>query len=432
MDGKPMKLKLLLAILFLPLLAFGANTNVYDNVLIRNSFQFIGGTPGPGKVLTSDAVGYTSWTTPASAGAQTNAVNFWTAEQVFVTPLTGFEPHGVIVTNTTTSGVGGFGGRGVNISSMFLLNNGHYVEQSLNNTGTSTLTYDGINALSATSTAETVGAGMATIGIGGAASVISLGTTSAASVTFNGATASIPNNLNFGSGVWNMNNTSGVVSNSGGIVSSGSVTGTNFVWTLGTAGSVLFTGTGGAVTQNNSNFFWDNANNRLGINTNAPAFSLDVNGTIRSISSTIGVVDSTPNSVLLLAANGGAGTITNSAIASIFTGSIDAPTNTAPFITQTSVPSAINVVVQNANYRTFVNASINLTTAVAGTAQASLVTALSGTTSTVSVVSAPSGAIAAYIMPVTGFIQPNATYWVTNQSTGTATATFNVSRSNAL
>lgn len=427
-----MKLKLLLALLLFPFVAFGANTNVYDNVLIRNSFQFIGGSPGPGKVLTSDAFGYTSWTTPAAGGAQTNAVNNWVAEQYFVTPLTGFEPHGAIVTNTTTSSSGGFSGRGVNIQTMILNNNGHYVEQSLNSTGTSTLTYDGFNALSATLGAQTVGAGMSTIGIGGAATVISLGTTSAASVTFNGATASIPNSLDFGSGVLNLNNISGVVSNTGGLVSTGSVTGTNFVWTLGTPGSVLFTGTGGNVSQNNSNFFWDNTNTRLGLGTNAPAFPLDVVGTIRSISATIGVVDSTPNSVLLLAANGGAGTITNSAISSIFTGSIDAPTNTAPFITQTSVPSAINVVVQNANYRTFVNASINLTTAVAGMAQASLVTALSGTTSTVSVVSAPAGAIATYIMPVTGFIQPNATYWVTNQSTGTATATFNVSRSNAL
>jgi hypothetical protein len=35
-------------------------------------------------------------------------------------------------------------------------------------------------------------------------------------------------------------------------------------------GSVLFAGTNGAVSQNNSNFFWDNVNGRLGVGTNAP------------------------------------------------------------------------------------------------------------------------------------------------------------------
>jgi hypothetical protein len=35
-----------------------------------------------------------------------------------------------------------------------------------------------------------------------------------------------------------------------------------------TTGSVIFQGSGGTFTQNNSNLFWDNANNRLGINTN--------------------------------------------------------------------------------------------------------------------------------------------------------------------
>jgi hypothetical protein len=35
-------------------------------------------------------------------------------------------------------------------------------------------------------------------------------------------------------------------------------------------GSVLFAGTNGAVSQNNSNFFWDNVNGRLGVGTNTP------------------------------------------------------------------------------------------------------------------------------------------------------------------
>jgi hypothetical protein len=44
--------------------------------------------------------------------------------------------------------------------------------------------------------------------------------------------------------------------------------------TSATAGSVLFAGTSGVLQQDNSGFFWDNANNRLGIGTATPATQL--------------------------------------------------------------------------------------------------------------------------------------------------------------
>ena len=47
-----------------------------------------------------------------------------------------------------------------------------------------------------------------------------------------------------------------------------------------TDGSVLFAGAAGVLAQDNSNFFWDDANDRLGIGTASPAFSLDINGGI--------------------------------------------------------------------------------------------------------------------------------------------------------
>jgi len=47
-----------------------------------------------------------------------------------------------------------------------------------------------------------------------------------------------------------------------------------------TSGSVLFSD-GTTITQKNSNFFWDNTNNRLGIGTNAPAVTFDVTGIAR-------------------------------------------------------------------------------------------------------------------------------------------------------
>jgi len=42
------------------------------------------------------------------------------------------------------------------------------------------------------------------------------------------------------------------------------------------AGSILFAGTGGLLSQDNTNFFWDDANNRLGVGTNSPLDRLHI------------------------------------------------------------------------------------------------------------------------------------------------------------
>lgn len=49
-----------------------------------------------------------------------------------------------------------------------------------------------------------------------------------------------------------------------------------------TAGSVVFAGASGVYSQDNSNFFWDAANIRLGIDTATPACALDVVGGIQT------------------------------------------------------------------------------------------------------------------------------------------------------
>lgn len=46
----------------------------------------------------------------------------------------------------------------------------------------------------------------------------------------------------------------------------------------GTAGSVLFAGVGGILSQDNTNFFWDDTNNFLGLGTAAPAARLRIAG----------------------------------------------------------------------------------------------------------------------------------------------------------
>ncbi|QXP60100.1 beta strand repeat-containing protein [Olleya sp. HaHaR_3_96] len=50
----------------------------------------------------------------------------------------------------------------------------------------------------------------------------------------------------------------------------------------GTQGSVFFAGADGNPTENNTQLFWDNTNNRMGIGTNTPDNKLQVTGAIRS------------------------------------------------------------------------------------------------------------------------------------------------------
>ena len=75
------------------------------------------------------------------------------------------------------------------------------------------------------------------------------------------------------------------------VTANGNTTATGIVITAGglstdsltdtalTTGSVLFSGTGGLVSQKNANLFWDNTNNRLGINTTSPGVPLDIHST---------------------------------------------------------------------------------------------------------------------------------------------------------
>ncbi len=60
---------------------------------------------------------------------------------------------------------------------------------------------------------------------------------------------------------------------------SGLTNGTTTI-TSGTDGAVLFQD-GGVLSQDGTNFFWDNATDRLGIGTNSPSYTLDISGTGR-------------------------------------------------------------------------------------------------------------------------------------------------------
>lgn len=83
----------------------------------------------------------------------------------------------------------------------------------------------------------------------------------------------------------------------------------------GTVGSLLFVGTGPVLAQDNSNLFWDDTNNRLGIGTATPTQPLDVSGGAGTSSghfNTTGLINrilidntnSSPNAGFGLQANG--------------------------------------------------------------------------------------------------------------------------------
>jgi hypothetical protein len=82
----------------------------------------------------------------------------------------------------------------------------------------------------------------------------------------------------------------------GGVSIGGNITGA-------TAGSVLFVGTSGVLAQDNSNFFWDDTNNRLGIGTTSPGASLDIHGS----GSMVQLNGTSTNNSYLLFQNAGTG-----------------------------------------------------------------------------------------------------------------------------
>lgn len=77
-----------------------------------------------------------------------------------------------------------------------------------------------------------------------------------------------------------------------------------------TAGSLLFSN-GTTITQDNSNLFWDDTNNRLGIGTSSPASTLDVSGNAK-VTSLTSTADSIINSLNI--GLGGGSVVDNTAV----------------------------------------------------------------------------------------------------------------------
>ena len=83
-------------------------------------------------------------------------------------------------------------------------------------------------------------------------------------------------NVSSGAGTLQQVTTNGNTSNVGISVTAGGISTNSLTDTALTLGSVLFSGAAGLVSQDNAAFFWDDTNNRLGINTTTPTNTLDL------------------------------------------------------------------------------------------------------------------------------------------------------------
>lgn len=112
-----------------------------------------------------------------------------------------------------------------------------------------------------------------------------------------------------------------------------------------TSGSVVFAGSSGVLSQNNSKFFWDNTNNRLGIGTTSPTTDLNIVHNYDGVTNfqVENTTDGTSSVVRgqLLSVNGG---LVSFAAAPSYTG-ITEFANKAGFYTTVSTPSITGIAI---------------------------------------------------------------------------------------
>ncbi|MBI2599450.1 MerR family DNA-binding transcriptional regulator, partial [Candidatus Daviesbacteria bacterium] len=86
------------------------------------------------------------------------------------------------------------------------------------------------------------------------------------------------------------------------LTADGGISASNLTDTALTSGSVVFAGPGGLISQDNSNFYWDNTNNRLGVGSSAPSQIFQVNtgsaATVINSSGNVGIGVTTTSATL--------------------------------------------------------------------------------------------------------------------------------------
>jgi len=110
-------------------------------------------------------------------------------------------------------------------------------------------------------------------------------------------------NVSSGAGTLQQVTTNGNTSNVGISITAGGLSTNSLTDTALTLGSVLFAGAAGLVTQDNAAFFWDDTNNRLGINTTTPTNTLDLH--YGGTGSTLGINNTAGNQSAIVFVNTG-------------------------------------------------------------------------------------------------------------------------------
>jgi hypothetical protein len=110
-------------------------------------------------------------------------------------------------------------------------------------------------------------------------------------------------NVSSGAGTLQQVTTNGNTSNVGISITAGGLSTNSLTDTALTLGSVLFSGAAGLVTEDNAAFFWDDTNNRLGINTTTPTNTLDLH--FSGTSAMLGLNNTAGNQSAIVFANTG-------------------------------------------------------------------------------------------------------------------------------
>ena len=110
-------------------------------------------------------------------------------------------------------------------------------------------------------------------------------------------------NVSSGAGTLQQVTTNGNTSNVGISITAGGLSTNSLTDTALTLGSVLFAGAAGLVTQDNSAFFWDDTNNRLGLNTVTPSNTLDIH--FAGTGASVGINNTAGNQSAIVFANSG-------------------------------------------------------------------------------------------------------------------------------
>ncbi|MDP3991809.1 MAG: hypothetical protein Q8P66_02865, partial [Candidatus Colwellbacteria bacterium] len=118
---------------------------------------------------------------------------------------------------------------------------------------------------------------------------------------------------------------SNTLTSAGALTLAGGITSTGLTINTLNQGSLLFAGSGGALSQSSTVLYWDNVNGRLGIGNNAPSSTLHVSGGLSVTDPTINGVLYTNSSNLL------------TALASSTAGKVLTATGTAPYFSWETV-----------------------------------------------------------------------------------------------